>query len=79
MICAPIEYRVLTALLLQSATMAELALWLSVDRLSIQHPIELLVDHLAIYPVGHADNKHKSRVYALTRSGRNWAESIIYG
>lgn len=79
----PLEYRILTALLLGCATVTELALRLSEARSAVMHRLQWLRNHKFIKFAGEAvrsrfGGPHAWR-YELTPSGKEWALEMIGG
>ena len=79
----PLEYRILTALLLGCATVSELALRLGSSKYAIEHRVYAWVEHKAIQLCGVGEKprwggKSPYRV-ELTNAGRQWAIEVIGG
>ena len=80
---ATIEYRIMGALLLGSATVSELALRLSQPRHSIDYRSRELTKHRLLRVCGTSDKPRaggKSAYrFELTPEGREWAREMIGG
>lgn len=77
-----LEERILTVLLLGSATSAELARMLVVDRFTVAHAIESLASHRMVHAVGSTSQRWPKKKWPavchdLTQAGRAYAEELI--
>lgn len=75
----PLEYRILTALLLGRATSDELALRLSMDRFTTHRAVRSLTDHRMVVVDGRSDKKWPAMRHSLTPAGRRLALEVIGG
>jgi predicted ArsR family transcriptional regulator len=78
----PLEYRILTALVIGTATLSELALRLGSPRRPIEHRVLDLVAHRAIRVCGKGDWHRIGRPghrFELTKAGKEWAIEMIGG
>ena len=79
----PLEYRILTALLIGDATFSEMALRLSQPRSAIEYRVYSWMKHLAIEVTGWGSKPKWGGVipyrFSLTPRGRQWALEVIGG
>ena len=74
---ATVEHRILTALLLGSATSAELAKMLTEDMMSVHVAVQPLLRNKLVTFQEPPTGKRLQKLYYLTPAGRVWTEELI--
>lgn len=74
---APMEYRILTALLLAPMASREIAAALSTAPRIVWQRLDYLCSAGQVHMHGHVDGKGVPVRFALTRQGRAWAQELV--
>lgn len=77
MTAAPVECRILTALLLAPMAAREVASVLSIDQPRACHRLAWLRESGDVRVFGNTDGKRPAKRYALTHKGRQWATELV--